>query len=126
MLSEPFGLAWRLNRGSLLLWTVGLCLYGLVMGSVVHGIGDQLGDNTAVRDIVTRMGGTGALEQAFLALAFTMIGMVAAAFAVSLTLRLHQEETGLRAETLLAGRFPGPIGWQAIWRWRWPDRRWRP
>lgn len=85
------------------LWTVGLCLYGLVMGSVVHGIGDQLGDNTAVRDIVTRMGGTGALEQAFLALAFTMIGMVAAAFAVSLTLRLHQEETGLRAETLLAG-----------------------
>ncbi|CRD63187.1 tetronasin ABC transporter substrate-binding protein [Mycobacterium tuberculosis] len=103
MLSEPFGLAWRLNRGSLLLWTVGLCLYGLVMGSVVHGIGDQLGDNTAVRDIVTRMGGTGALEQAFLALAFTMIGMVAAAFAVSLTLRLHQEETGLRAETLLAG-----------------------
>lgn len=103
MLSEPFGLAWRLNRGSLLLWTVGLCLYGLVMGSVVHGIGDQLGDNTAVRDIVTRMGGTGALEQAFLALAFTMIDMVAAAFAVSLTLRLHQEETGLRAETLLAG-----------------------
>ncbi len=46
----------------------------LVMGSVVHGLGDQLGDNTAVRAIVTRMGGTGASEQAFLALAF-MIGM---------------------------------------------------
>jgi ABC-2 type transport system permease protein len=32
-----------------------------------------------------------------------MLGMVAAAFAISLTLRLHQEETGQRAETVLAG-----------------------
>jgi ABC-2 type transport system permease protein len=49
------------------------------------------------------MGGTTALEQAFIAVAFTMMGMVASAFAVSLTLRLHQEESGLRAETTLAG-----------------------
>ena len=32
-----------------------------------------------------------------------MLGMMAAAFAVSLTLRLHQEEAGQRAETLLSG-----------------------
>ncbi len=44
--------------------------------SKVHGIDNQLGDSTAVRDIVTRMGGSSALEQAFVALAFTMIGMV--------------------------------------------------
>jgi ABC-2 type transport system permease protein len=43
------------------------------------------------------------MEQAFLAVAFSMLAMVAAAFAVSLTLRLHHEETGHRAETLLAG-----------------------
>ncbi len=48
--------------------------------------------------------------------------MVAAAFAVSLTLRLHQEETGLRAETAAASTHY----WRFIWRWRWPDRRWRP
>ncbi|HUE35253.1 MAG TPA: ABC transporter permease [Mycobacterium sp.] len=102
-LGNVFGLAWRLDRGALLLWTVGLCLYGLVMGSVVHGIGDELGDSTVMRDIVARMGGTSALEEAFVAVAFTMMGMVAAAFAVSLTLRLHQEESGQRAETTLAG-----------------------
>jgi ABC-2 type transport system permease protein len=55
------------------------------------------------RDIVARMGGTSALEEAFIAVAFTMMGMVAAAFAVSLTLRLHQEESAQRAETTLAG-----------------------
>ena len=102
MLRGPLGLAWRLDRGALLLWTVGLCLYGLLIGSVVHGIGDELGGGTA-QDIVERMGGTGALEQAFVAVAFCMLGMMAAAFAISLTLRPHQEEAGQRAETVLSG-----------------------
>ena len=102
MLRGALGLAWRLDRGALLLWTVGLCLYGLLIGSVVHGIGDELGGGTA-QDIVERMGGTGALEQAFVAVAFCMLGMMAAAFAISLTLRPHQEEAGQRAETVLGG-----------------------
>src|SRR4051794_22789356 len=57
LLRNAFGLAWRLDRGALVLWTVGLCLYGAVIGSIVHGIGDELGGDTA-RDIVVRMGGT--------------------------------------------------------------------
>jgi ABC-2 type transport system permease protein len=102
LLRNAFGLAWRLDRGALLLWTVGLCLYGVLIGSVIHGIGDELGGGTA-QDIIQRMGGTSALEQAFVAVAFCMLGMIAAAFAISLTLRLHQEEAGQRAETLLSG-----------------------
>jgi ABC-2 type transport system permease protein len=102
VLRGAFGLAWRLDRGTLLLWTVGLCLYGLLIGSVVHGIGDELGGGTA-QDIVERMGGTGALEQAFVAVAFCMLGMMAAAFAISLSLRPHQEEASQRAETVLGG-----------------------
>jgi ABC-2 type transport system permease protein len=103
VLGGAFGLAWRLDRGTVLLWTVGLCLYGLLIGSIVHGISDEVGDSTAVRDIVVRMGGTSALERAFVAVAFCMLGMAAAASTISLTLRLHQEETGQHAETLLAG-----------------------
>ncbi len=102
-LSGVYGLAWRLDRGALLLWTVGLCLIGMVMGSVVHGIGDELGDSTVARDIIARMGGTSALEEAFIAVAFTMMGMAAAAFAISLTLRPYREEAAQRAETTLAG-----------------------
>ncbi len=103
LLSGPTGLAWRLCRGSVVVWTIGLGLYGLLVGSVVHGIGDELGGSGSARDIITRLGGTGALEQAFISIAFNMLAMVAAAFAVSLALRPHQEETGQRAETLLAG-----------------------
>ncbi len=101
-LAGAFGLAWRLDRGALLLWTTGLVLYGLLVGSVVHGIGDEVGSDAA-RDMVVRLGGTAALEQAFIAVAFTMLGMIAAAFTVSLVLRLQQEEATAHAETLLAG-----------------------
>ena len=102
LLRNAFGLAWRLDRGALLLWTVGLCLYGLLIGSIVHGIGDELGGETA-RDVIVRMGGSHVVEQAFVAVAFCMLGMMAAAFAISLTLRLHQEEAGQHAEALLGG-----------------------
>ncbi|MGA5465785.1 ABC transporter permease [Mycobacterium sp. NPDC050041] len=96
-------LAWRLNRGSMLVWTVGLCLYGLLIGSIVNGIGEEIGNSEISRDIVSRLGGSEVMEQAFIAVAFNMLGMVTAAFAISLTLRLHQEESSARAETLLAG-----------------------
>src|SRR6185312_12586584 len=101
-LRGALSLGWRLDRGAVLLWTLGLCLYGLVVGSVVHGIGDEMGNSASARDIVARLGGTGALEQAFIAVAFSMLAMVASAFAISLTLRLHQEESSQRAETVLA------------------------
>jgi ABC-2 type transport system permease protein len=102
-LRGPTGLAWRLSRGALLLWTIGLIGYGMLIGSVVNGIGDEIGDSATAHDIVARLGGTDAMEQAFVAVAFSMVGMVAAAFAISLTLRLHQEESSQHAETLLAG-----------------------
>jgi ABC-2 type transport system permease protein len=102
-LRGAMSLAWRLDRGALLLWTVGLTLYGLMIGSVAHGVGDEIGNSQLARDIVTRLGGSTAMEQAFIAVAFSMLAMVASAFAVSLTLRLHQEETSERAGTLLAG-----------------------
>lgn len=101
-LRGPLSLAWRLDRGTVVLWTVGLFLYGLVIGSVVHGIGDEIG-NASARDIVTRLGGTGAVEQAFMAVAFNMLAMVTSSMAISLTLRLHHEESSTHAETLLAG-----------------------
>jgi ABC-2 type transport system permease protein len=96
-------LAWRLDRGSLAVWSVGLSVYGLLIGSVVNGIGGELGDSQSARDVVSRLGGSSEIEQAFISVAFGMLGMVASAFAVSLTLRLHQEESSQRAETLLAG-----------------------
>ncbi|MFF2556101.1 ABC transporter permease [Nocardia sp. NPDC058058] len=102
-LSGPLGLAWRLQRGTLIAWTVGLGLYGLIIGSVIHGIGDELGSSQSIRDLITRMGGSASLENSMISYAFTMIGVAAAAYTVSAALRLHSEESGDHAETLLTG-----------------------
>ncbi|MCU1643558.1 MAG: hypothetical protein JWN03_3833 [Nocardia sp.] len=102
-LSGPFGLAWRLQRGSLISWTLGLALYGLLIGSVVHGIGDELGSSQSIRDMITRMGGSASLENSMITYAFTMLAVIAAAYSISATLRLHGEEAADRAETVLTG-----------------------
>jgi len=102
MLRGPFGLAWRLQRAMLVAWTIGLCLYGLLIGSVVNSVGATIGDSATMRDIVSRLGGSQALEEAFITIAFSILAVVAAASAISSTLRLYQEENTVRGEAVLA------------------------
>jgi polyether ionophore transport system permease protein len=109
-LSGPFGLAWRLQRGLLLAWLIGLCLFALLAGNVVHGIADEIGDSPTIREIINRFGGTNALEAAFITISFSFLGIGAAAQAISATLRLHSEESATRAEILLAGSV-GRLRW---------------
>jgi len=102
-LTGPFGLAWRLQRGTLTAWTVGLGLYGMVIGSIIHGVGNEIGGSKSVQDIVTRMGGTAGLENAFVTTAYQMLGLAAAAYSISAALRLNSEESAGRAEIVLTG-----------------------
>ena len=111
-LSGPFGLAWRLHRGSLLAWTIGLCLYGGLVGNVVYGMGNQWGDNPTIREIINRLGGSTAIENSFLAIAFSILAVTAAAQGVSAALRLHQEEAAQRGEAVLTTAV-GRIRWAA-------------
>jgi len=111
-LSGPFGLAWRLQRATLLAWTIGMCLFGALLGSVVDTIGDTVAGSSTIRDIVSKWGGSQVLEDAFITIVFSFLAVVAAAMAISATLRLHQEESNLRGETVLAGAV-GRIRWAA-------------
>ncbi|MGW4244715.1 ABC transporter permease, partial [Nocardia sp. NPDC004722] len=102
-LGGPLGLAWRLQRGTLVAWTVGIGLYGLLIGSVTHGIGNELGTSQAIKDLITRMGGSESLEKSLISYGFTMVALGAAAYSVSAALRLHTEENTAHAETVLTG-----------------------
>ncbi|MEV0766659.1 ABC transporter permease [Nocardia salmonicida] len=101
-LSGPVGLAWRLQRGSLIAWTTGFALYGLLIGGAVNSIGGMLDDSGTLQDVVTSLGGSADLEKSFIAYAVTMLAAGAAAYSVSAVLRLHEEENSGRAETVLA------------------------
>ncbi|MEE1817801.1 ABC transporter permease [Streptomyces sp. SP18ES09] len=105
-------LAWRLQRGTLLGWSLGFLLGGLAFGGMAEGAADLVGDNARAREIFARMGGQSALTDAFLATMVSLFGMLTALYAVGSVLRAHGEETSGRAEPLLAGAL-GRLRWAA-------------
>ncbi|MBA4866658.1 ABC transporter permease [Streptomyces sp. PSKA54] len=109
-ISTAAGLAWRLQRGSVVGWGTGFLLAGLVFGGMTQGAADLVGDNEDARQIFERMGGQAGLTDAFLAAMVGMLGMVAALYVVQSVLRLGAEETSGRAEPVLAN---------AVGRMRW-------
>ncbi|MFD8718068.1 ABC transporter permease [Streptomyces sp. NPDC059629] len=111
-LGSAAALAWRLQRGGVLGWSLGFFLAGVVYGGLTEGAAGLVGDNENAREIFERMGGRGGLTDAFLASMVGMLGLVAALYVVASVLRLHGEETSGRAEPLLAGPV-GRLRWAA-------------
>lgn len=110
-LGSPLGLAWRLQRGTLLAWAAGFAVYGAAVGSMSDNIGDMVGGKSG-RDILAKIGGHYGLVDAFLNAMMALMALLASAYAVQAVLRLRSEETGQLAEPILATRV-GRIGWAA-------------
>ena len=100
-LRSAFALAWRLHRGTLIGWLTGALIYGVIVGSAAKGIGGLLG-SSRIRDIMTNLGGTSAITNAYLAAIMGFDGLIAAGYAVSAVLRLRSEETSGHADPVLA------------------------
>lgn len=105
-------LAWRLQRGSVLGWSIGFFLAGVVYGGMTEGAADLVGDNEQAREIIERMGGQAGLTDAFVSAMIGMLGLIAALYIVASVLRLSGEETSGRAEPVLAGAV-GRLRWAA-------------
>ncbi len=101
-LRSPLALAWRLHRGPLLGWLIGVAVVGAVFGSIASGIGDLVGSSPQAQQIFERLGGSHALTQAFLAAMAGMFAMVASLYGVQAALRMRGEETAIRLEPVLA------------------------
>ncbi len=109
-LSTPLGLAWRLQRGPVVAWTVGYAVLGAVVGSLASAAGDMASD-PGIQDMLRKMsGGQGTVTDLFLGTELRFMAIGAAAFGISAALRLRSEETAGHAEIVLAG---------AVGRWRW-------
>ncbi|MFI7295346.1 ABC transporter permease [Streptomyces sp. NPDC050121] len=111
-LGTAAALAWRLQRGGVLGWSVGFFLTGVVYGGLTEGAADLVADNDKAREIFERMGGQTGLTDAFLASMIGMLGLIAALYIVASVLRLHGEETSGRAEPVLANAV-GRLRWAA-------------
>jgi polyether ionophore transport system permease protein len=100
-LDGVLGLTFRLGRGALLAWTVGMFICGAVLGSVGDGVSDLVDSSQGVEDVLVRNGGD--LVDAFFAAVLTLTALMATGYTISACLRLRGEETGGHAELLLSG-----------------------
>ncbi|MDX1511596.1 MAG: hypothetical protein R3249_09630 [Nitriliruptorales bacterium] len=101
-LRTPAALAWRLQRGLVLAWAIGMAVFGAVIGGIAPGMEDLVGGSEQMREILERLGGPGALVDAFLAGSMGNLAIAGAAFAVLAMLRLRSEEAAQQAEMILA------------------------
>ncbi|MDT5036781.1 MAG: polyether ionophore transport system permease protein [Micromonosporaceae bacterium] len=111
-LRSPLALAWRLHRGMLVGWLVGVIVWGAVLGAAAAGIEGLVTDDSKIVEILARMGGRKGIIDAFLATSLSLAGLAVAGYAVQATLRLRAEEAAQRAEPVLAARV-GRIRWAA-------------
>jgi ABC-2 type transport system permease protein len=98
-----FGLAWRLQRGTLAGW----CLTAAVLGVVAGGLGpvvrDALAGNPSVAELISRVvPGEASMVDLFTTAMLGLAGIMAAAAGIQAVLRLRAEEAEGRAELLLA------------------------
>jgi polyether ionophore transport system permease protein len=98
-LLSPAGLVWRLQRGALLAWAVGLLGFGLVFGALSDQIGSLEGEAT---EWYATFGGGADLLGAYWASMMQIAGMAVAGYVVTLLLRLHHDETQGTLEPVLA------------------------
>ncbi len=97
-LLSPTGLVWRLQRGALEGWAIGLLGFGLVFGALSDQIGGLKG---AATEWYSAFGGDADLIGAYWASMMQMAGMAVAAYVVTLLLRLYHDEAQGTLEPLL-------------------------
>lgn len=102
--SNVWGLALRLNRGSLITWVIAFAGLGVIFGYLAGSITDLLGANKSLSGVFTANGGgTSNLTFAFLVTILQMAGLIAAIAGVQIVNRIILEENEFRVEPLLAG-----------------------
>lgn len=102
-LRDAAGLAWRLDRGTIVGWTIAMAITGLAFGSMAGSVTDMVTENPQVEEMFRRMGGDASqLEDAFYAAMLGILVTIVTMLAVQLVLRLRHEEERGHAEQLLA------------------------
>lgn len=94
-LLSPLGLAWRLQRGVLLGWSVGVAIMAVTMGSLGREAEELLATSDELKEYFAQIGGGGAnMVDAYFAAFMGIFGIVIAGYTVQALLRIRAEETG--------------------------------
>ena len=111
-LLSTLGLAWRLQRGILIGWAVGIAVLGGALGGISQSLKGILDSSPQVAQALQQIGGQQSLVDSFMAAILDVIGLAVSVYAIQAALRLRTEETAFRAEPVLAGAV-GRLRWAA-------------
>lgn len=103
-LQSGLGLAWRLQRASLLGWTIGMFLGGLSFGTFGDDVGSLVGESELSRSMFG--GGGEVVLDTFYAASCAMLAVIASGYTIASALRPRGEEEQGRVETLLSTALP--------------------
>ena len=101
---SAIGLAWRLQRATLLGWCIGVAVLGSIVGALGPVVADAVEGNASLSDLIGTLvpGSNADIVEIFTAALIGIAGVLAAAAGVQTVLRMRAEETEGRAELLLA------------------------
>lgn len=101
-LRSDLGLAWRLQRSTLLAWTAGGIILGLFTGSLAGAVNSAALDNATITNVLGSLAGgqRSDLVDQLAAAMINLVGILAAAAGVQGVLRLRSEEQRGAAELL--------------------------
>ncbi|RKN40554.1 ABC transporter permease [Micromonospora endolithica] len=105
-LLSPVGLVWRLSRGALLGWAVGVAVLGFAMGLAADEVNDMVGENAAAAEAIAQLGGGAELVDSFLAAMLGLFALTIGAYVVQALLRVRADETDGLLEEILATAVP--------------------
>ena len=109
MVANIWGLALRLNLGSVISWTIAFAILGMVFGFVASSLGNVFASNPDIARIIAVGGATSAgLVYLFLLTLLKVMGVIAAVYGVQVVMRIYAEENEYRVEPLLAGALSRP------------------
>ncbi|MEV6369302.1 anibiotic ABC transporter [Micromonospora musae] len=101
-LLSPAGLAWRLQRGTLLGWAIGVGVLGISMGVAADEFNAMITENPAAAEAIAAMGGGTELVDAYLAAMLGLYALAIGAYVVQALLRVRADEADGVLEAVLA------------------------
>jgi ABC-2 type transport system permease protein len=103
--NSPIALAWRQQKGGILVWAIGMAWLGGIMGMATPNISEAISStfaqmNTSWASAIVKLGN----QEAFIAILIYMLGLMGglSVFAITKVQRLRQEEKGHYAEMVLS------------------------
>ena len=101
-LSSPLSLAWKVDRGLIYVWIGALTGLAVVVGILTKAATTLLNSSQQLQHLIERLGGEGNFANSYAASLIGAMSLATTAFAITLMLRIHDDEIHGRTELVLS------------------------